>query len=138
MKLLLRCIATVALVLFTFSLYADSSTDAQTAKKLIGSWVLPPNFSPAIKKGGKEFRSDGTFTSFGIILITGQEVRVDVEGKWKIENGVLMEEIVKSTNEKMFPIGAVTRDTVIQVNEKEYRYRTEKGKESFRLRKTEG
>jgi len=113
-----------------------AADDADAKTKLIGTWVVPQEqYTPVIRGGETSFKGDGTFTSFALLRIRDQQIRIDVQGKWKVEKGVLIEEITKSSKEQMVPVGLISRDTLLEVNEKTYRYRSEKGQERHKLRK---
>lgn len=110
------------------SLQAEPPDDAAASKLLIGSWTLPKELTTSFAlKGGFTFKSKGTFMSYGVFFIDGKRVRINVEGTWTISNGVLVEKITKSSHPTIPPVGLITRDTLITVNEKEYRFRTEDG-----------
>ena len=127
---------------------AQSARDRELASKLVGTWVVPPQQyqqSPAknrgvrsvMKSATRTFRVDGTFKLSAALSIGGRDVLLHDQGKWKVENGVLILEITNCDQPQIVPVGAVTRDTLISVTDTEYRYRTEDGKERYRIRKRE-
>ena len=129
-------LATFVLLAATGVLQAQLVHDTEATSKLVGTWAIPKEHHTAVVKGGETtFKADGTFTSFALLRIQDQPVRIDVQGKWKVEKGVLIEEITKSSKEQMAPVGLITRDTLLELTDKMYRYRGEKGQERQHVRK---
>src|SRR5262245_5941726 len=97
-------------------LHAQSSKDPAATEKLVGTWTIPKESRNAALKGGETtFKADGTFTSFALLKINDQQVRLEVEGKWKVEKGVVIQKITKSSKEQMVPVGLITRDTILEL-----------------------
>jgi hypothetical protein len=123
-------------VLAAFQATAAPPSDADAAKLLVGTWIIPRAQYPAWSKDGAfVFHSNGTFTSYGIFAIRGGDLRVDIQGKWRVKDGVLIEEVTKSSQPQIIRAGLVTRDILLAVTDKEYRYRTARGSEHTYLRK---
>ena len=133
-----RTIRTFLATIFVASrLSAALPPDSEAAKLMKGSWAIPvEQYGGAVKDGGNTFRADGTFTSFTVLPGHGQDRRLDVEGKWSIKDGILIEKVTKSSQPDIVPLGFTTRDTLLSVTQREYRLRTEQGKERSRLRTT--
>jgi hypothetical protein len=134
----IRAISTFLATIFIASrLSATPPPDSEAAKLLRGSWVVPvEQYNGTVKDGGYTFRANGTFTSFTVIPGHDQDIRIDEEGKWSIKDGILIETLTKSSRPDILPPGTTTRDPLLSVTEKEYRFRTEQGKERSRLRTT--
>lgn len=127
------------IVCFVFAdfLPAQRLGDAEATAKLVGTWVIPKEQRNAALKGGEiTFKADGTFTSFTVVKVKDQQVRIEVQGKWKVEKGVVIEEIIKSNKEQMVPVGVIARDTILELTDKAYLYRGEKGQERLNVRKS--
>jgi hypothetical protein len=117
-------------------LQAQPLRDAEATDKLVGTWVIPKESrNEALKGGETTFKADGTFTSFALLRIKDQQIRIDVQGKWKVEKGVVIEEITKSSKEQMVPVGLITRDTILELTDKAYLYRGNTGQERLNIRK---
>jgi len=133
---LYHALALLASLVFIGSLQAQPVNDAEAATKLVGTWVIPKEHYTAVLRGGETtLKRDGTFTSFAVLKIKEQPVRIDVQGKWKVEKGVVIEEITKSSREQIVPLGLITRDTLLELTDKTYRYRSENGQERQNMRK---
>ena len=133
-----RAIGTFLVTIFIASrVSAAPPPDSEAAKLLIGSWGVPvEQYNGMVKAGGDTFLRDGTFTSFTIVPRPGQDLRIDTEGKWSIQGGILIEQVTKSSQPDIFRPGDTTRDRLLSVTAKECRFRTEQGKERNILRTT--
>jgi len=126
----------VVAALVALQLFAAPPPDAEVSRLLVGSWVVPrEQYTATSKDGGFTFISDGTFSSYGVFHVRDQDIRIEVEGKWSIKDGVLIEELTKSSQPQMAPVGTLTRDTLLAVTDKEYRFRTDRGVEHTYVRK---
>src|SRR5256885_11420260 len=113
----------VATIFIASWLAAAPPPDSEAAKLLLGSWAVPVEpYRGVIKAGGFTFRANGTFTSFSVVQSHGEDLRVDGEGKWSVQGGILIETVTKSSQPDILPPGLLTRDTLLSVTEKEYRF----------------
>ena len=111
--------------------------DSKAIATIVGTWIVPSEQYTEVFRGDEfTFKPNRTFTSYAIFKIEDQEVRVEVEGKWRVEESVLIEEITKSSRKDIVPVGLITRDTLLEVTKNEYRYRSEDGQEGYHVRKT--
>lgn len=133
-----------ALILFTaffLSLFSISSvvaappTDTEAARLLAGTWVATDK--PGVSDATMIFRPDGTFLTHATLNIPGGPIKFQAEGKWRMEGGVLIEELTRSSHPNLAPVGLLTRDTLTSVTADEYRYRTERGEERGYARRTD-
>ncbi|CAN5916708.1 hypothetical protein BH11VER1_BH11VER1_22020 [soil metagenome] len=122
--------------LASFMLFMSCVCGADTQSSLIGTWldVIDPA-RPAIKEAVTSFRDDGTFVSHGVFNTPNGELKIDVEGKWTAADGVLTEEIVKSSHPTLANIGSITKDTIVSVSVDSLILRNSKGKEHIKKRK---
>jgi hypothetical protein len=110
--------------------------DPEATRLLVGIWFVPrKEYAFTSKDGDFKFRADGTFSSFSVYRFGQEDVRVEVEGKWTIKNGVLMEKLTKSNRPLIAPVGALTRDTLLTVTNNQYRFRDDRGDEHTYVRK---
>jgi hypothetical protein len=116
MKSLIRII--LSIVLFGCVSMAD---DAKYTQLLIGEWHALPETLP-IKEARTYFNQDGTFESYAVFPVPGGEVRIDVEGIWKIQDGYMIEEITKSSNPRFPKVGSISKDKIISLTEREFIY----------------
>jgi hypothetical protein len=133
-----RAISTLLAILCVASrLVASPPPDSEASKLLVGSWAVSVDQdNEMMKAGGDTFRRNGTFASFTIFRGAGEDVRIDTEGKWSIKDGMLIEQLTKSSRPDIARPGRITRDRLLSVTGKEYRLRTEQGKEFNFVRTT--
>lgn len=129
MKTFLICFILLAA---TTTVSAEPPDDTMTSKLMIGSWTCQKEETSP--EGGFTFYSNGTFISYGVFVFGEQQIRIDVEGTWEVQNGVLIEQIKKSSHPDLVPVGLITRDTLLEVTNKVYRYKAEDGDVVHRMR----
>lgn len=123
-----------AVILVASRLLAAAPSDTEVAKLLVGSWDCRGE-SAAAKECSFTFRADGTFSSRGVFHVGSRESRIEAEGKWKVEDSVLVEKLTTSSDPTTVPVGLITRDTVLSITKKEFRFKNEQGKEGSYVRK---
>lgn len=125
-------LALFTVVLGAVPLHAGPPPDAEATKLLIGKWAIPQ--TPGVTKGFFDFAADGTFTSGAILVAADGQAKMELEGRWKIEKGVLVEEITKSNHPEIVPVGTTTRDSLVVVTKEQFSYRDARGNEIVRFR----
>lgn len=107
-------------------------SDREATRLMVGNWVILSQ--PGIVNGGNTFKSDETFSSNATFSTPTGQITINVEGKWRIQHGIFITEITKSSHPMFVPVGLITRDMLVFVNKVEYRYCTDKGEERGCLR----
>lgn len=109
----------LCLALFGSVAFAELPKDEEIAKLFVGKWnrQMPPGSKD---RATTTFDRDGTFSGVG--RVADGKIEYKAEGKWRIENGVLIEEITKSSHPERVPAGTVSKDTLISVTKDEFRY----------------
>ncbi len=129
-------VSLVATAFAASQLAAEPMGDPEAAKVLVGSWVVPRDQVKILTKDGCiTFKPDGTFSAYGVFRIGNRDCYLETEGKWNLKDGILFEEITSSSDPQIVPAGWTTRDTLLAVTDKEYRFRTEDKAEYTYLRK---
>jgi TonB family protein len=133
-----KCQSAIAFTIFSASLFhfvflprleatppTARKSDAELSQALIGTWEssVGKKYLP-IKKAFTTFESGGIFKDIAIIDISGAEGRIEIEGKWHIKNGVLIEQITKSLPKAR---GEVTKDQIVSIDNDIFVSRTEDG-----------
>jgi len=121
------CLATTLICLST--VLGHQLPDAQLEKLLVGKW----QHTDSPTKAFTEYRDDGTFVGDGSIEQLGELVKIRVWGRWKIEDGAVVE-VIDKCQPAGIPIGTTLYDSVLQLNAKTFRYRTEQGIERAKTR----
>jgi hypothetical protein len=104
-------------------------SDPEFRQQVVGTWIVD---MPPIK-GTVTIIAGGRFFSQGEINLANDTIEIRYEGAWRIDSGILIEEIMKS-NTELLPVGHVTRDKIIRVNDQELVFQTEAGKTVTRKR----
>jgi hypothetical protein len=135
MKRYLAAIAGIILMLSAVPSPARLPDDEEARAKLVGTWIIPVEQYEMefAKEGGYIFRADGTFSMFGLFQGAGHRFEFMIEGKWKVEKGYLVEEITKTDHPALLPVGKISRDALVSVSDKEFRF-LDKGKERYVIR----
>jgi hypothetical protein len=128
-------------VVFAPSLQAASTNtppgDVEFTHKLVGKWKVALTDPRGLSiNGTDEKKADGIFTSTVTFAFPDPKLNrtISVEGKWEIKNGVLIETITKSSDPQFPPVGMVSRDKIIKLDDKEFLYETERGKQESQTR----
>ena len=92
-------------------------SDADIRQKVVGTWTVGMQSAGGISiKGTVTIASDGGFVSSMTIVGHDSKQEVSYEGTWQVKGGALIETVTKSDS-KMTPVGVVTRDRIISVDE---------------------
>src|SRR5579871_6461675 len=107
---------------------APSRTDAEITRNLVGSWKVDVTFpSGTTGKGSVSLAKDGTFTSEGTFAQGDGHISIGYAGTWQVENGVLIETVTNSSHSNLPPVGLVTRDRILRVDNRKFVFKTESG-----------
>ena len=124
----------LAVILFASPLLAGAPFDIEITKLLVGNWDFR-SVSSTVKEGTFTFRADGTFSSHGLFHVGPREFRIDAEGTWQVKNGLLVEKLTKCSDPTTIPVGQITRDKVLSITTKKFRFEMEGGTEASYVRK---
>ena len=109
------------------SLQAEAASDADYKEKILGQWKQEFVQGPASMKGLETYNRDGTLIGDGMLSLQGQKIPIKLSGVWEIKNGTLIATVKKSNVPQMFPVGTVSKDKIVEINETVFRYKTEDG-----------
>jgi len=109
-------------------------SDAEIRQKVVGTWIVDIHSTNGVSiEGTVTFVSDSEFISKATVTVSDKKQEMKYEGIWQAKDGYLIETITKS-NSKTIPIGKVTRDKIIRVDDQELVFQTEHGKIETRKR----
>jgi len=120
-------IVLVTLFSAVVSLQAEAASDADYKEKILGQWKQEFVQGPASMKGLETYNRDGTLIGDGMLSLQGQKIPIKLSGVWEIKNGTLIATVKKSNVPRMFPVGTVSKDKIVEINQTVYRYKTEDG-----------
>jgi len=112
-------------------------TDEEISKLLVGTWIIDETEGTAKIKGKMIYKKDGTEEADVTIEVGGMTIKLTVSATWKVKDGVLIEKITKSSNQDIVKEGTESKDTIISVDKKEYKFKDEKDKERSYKRMTD-
>lgn len=84
--------------------------------------------------GAVTFDANGTLAAKIVIIRGDRKEDIRYEGTWQVERGKMIETVTRS-NAKWTPVGKITRDTIIRVDDDELVFKTEGGKTVTRRRR---
>jgi hypothetical protein len=132
-------LAMLALCLFASTTLATRAdvTDKEINEKIVGKWSEEYEENGIKVKLKLDYKKDGGYEAEGTVVTPDMTINIKVSGKWKAENGELVETYEKIEPEGLMPAGTVTKDKVLSLDDKTHTIRTEKGKEHKRTRITD-
>jgi hypothetical protein len=108
-------------------------------ESIVDTWAVDISNQVVTVKGTVTLRSDGTFISRALFQPKAADAsELQYEGTWEVRDSFLIETVTKSVIPKYPAIGTVTRDKVVQIDDKQFTYKTESGKQVTRIRKKKG
>jgi TonB family protein len=89
-------------------------SDTELRRALIGTWEvqLPARDFP-LKRGFSTYRGDGRLQVLAIGEVSGIDTRLDLEGRWTVQNGVLTETITNAPASSL--VGKSANSTLVSV-----------------------
>jgi hypothetical protein len=119
------------------SLFGDQPprpNDAELTRLLVGRWAAESSGGkgPAVK-GAVWLRADGTFEAEGELGSGKHAAKAKASGRWAVAGGTLTATLEKCSPPLLLK-GHAHKEEVLSVTDKEWRARTEGGKEAVRAR----
>jgi len=107
---------------------ANKQTDEEITKLLVGKWTVDEGDGvkePKIK-GTMNYKKDGTVDAEATIDAGKQTFKISLSGTWKVKEGVLISTVTKTNAPELIKEGHVSKDTVVSIDDKEFKYKEEK------------
>jgi hypothetical protein len=108
---------------------AKKLTDEQITKLLLGKWAIEEDEMGVKVKGTQNYMKEGKFEAEATIEAGKQTFKLTLSGTWKVKDGSVIETITKSSNPDAIPEGKESKDKVISIDDKTYKFKDEKDKE---------
>jgi hypothetical protein len=109
-------------------------SDADIRRLIVGKWAQEIKSDNGVTvKGTTTYKSDGTFTADATFSVGGQDIRITLEGTWKVADGVIAETIQKSSFPGV-PSGQTSKDHVLSISQKSLERKDEQGKRTTQTR----
>ena len=110
------------------------ASDAEIRQNVVGVWIVDIHSTNGGSiEGTVTIASDSKFVSKATVTVGDKKQEMEYEGTWQAKDGYLIEMITKSSS-KVIPVGKVTRDKIIRVDDQELVFQTESGKMVTRKR----
>jgi hypothetical protein len=111
-------------------------TDAEISKLLVGKWSIEEGGDKGPKiKGTENYKKDGIVEAEATVDDgKNAPLKISLSGTWKVMDGVIVTKVTKSNVPDLIPEGHVSKDTVISIDDKEIKYKSEGGQEKTHKR----
>ncbi|QDV69368.1 hypothetical protein Poly24_30830 [Rosistilla carotiformis] len=115
---------------------AKKATDAELAEMLLGKWQVEFEDPKTKRKsiGWTVYAKNGLAASRSITQVGDKEVNLVLQAKWSIDKGVLTTTITKSSDPKLVKEASVTKDRIVSMSKKQFRYIDREGKTITEIR----
>ncbi|QDS88395.1 hypothetical protein EC9_25850 [Rosistilla ulvae] len=115
---------------------AKKATDEELAALLIGKWQVEFEDKETKRKsiGWTVYAKNGLAASRSITKVGDKEVNLVLQAKWSIDKGVLTTTITKSSDPKLVKVASVTKDRIVSMSKKQFRYIDREGKTITEIR----
>ncbi len=110
--------------------------DNAITKQLLGRWTTCVTGGSSTEPDGSICYADGgAFTAEGqVALGGGEKADVRIEGTWKVDGGMIVHTVTKSSHPGLAPVGGSLREKIISIDEKTLTVKRGVGKERERKR----
>ena len=130
----MKHIFTILFVLLIATAFA-SDADSDLFDKIVGEWLFEITEGAMYIKATEEYKNNGTVNTHGEVFHNEKLVEeYKVKSRWKVIDGFTHIEILESDNKYLKP-GLIIKDKIISVNEKEFTFESDDGKQTtiFRI-----
>jgi hypothetical protein len=112
-------------------------TDEEITKLLIGKWTSELSENGVTIKSTTVYKKDGKMEFTATLTVQDKTIPISLEATWKVSKGMLLATVTKTNVPEMMKEGHMEKDQVLSVDEKAFRYKSEKGKERVQTRTKE-
>jgi hypothetical protein len=116
---------------------AEEKAGAHYTKQLLGTWKFELRQEGMSATGSTTYKADGTSESKGQFDMGGQKSEFSAEAKWSVKGNKLSFQVTKTSDANSMPVGLKWTQTIVRINEKEFRYLDDEGKERVETRVVE-
>lgn len=110
-------------------------TDADIAKKIVGTWKVDGTSPSGVSANGSvSILGDGSLTCNTKFLRGERELYIEYTSAWRVENVFLIETIKTTSNSNLLAVGFVTRDKILRLDNQKLVFEMENGSKVTRNR----
>lgn len=115
----------------------QAETTFATTTSIVGHWTAKLEEPGSAGLEAKTFyMRDGTYSSSVVIKTADQQFEVELEGRWQVIKGMLLDEITKC-DPPLYPVGHKSRDTILNLEKNSFSLLDEKGVKVLYVREPE-
>jgi hypothetical protein len=109
-------------------------TDDDIRQKIVGTWLVETHLSNGNSVIGTEtILLSNSMVSKATLTIGDTKEELEYNATWQVKDGYLIETVTKSNSERI-PLGKITRDKVVTLDDKVFIFQTEGGRTVTRKR----
>jgi hypothetical protein len=113
---------------------AEEKAATHYRKLLVGTWKFEIKQEGMQATGLTTYRPDGTSESKGRFDVGGQKTEFSAEAKWTVKGNKLSFQVTKTSDAESMPVGLKWTETIVRINDKEFHYLDDEGKEQIEKR----
>jgi hypothetical protein len=117
---------------------ADKLADAEIDRRLVGKWRAEYVLKGVNVTSQTEYRADGTFTANAACRRGTLAYDAVIQGTWTVKDSQLTETCTKCAPSDFAKAGDKSTDTVLAINDTQFKYRGSNGIERMKVRITSG
>ena len=124
------CLLSLALPAISDAQTPRKVSDEELSQRLVGKWQVEYE-DPKTKRraiGWTIYADNGLAASRSITKVGDKEINLVLQAKWKIENGILITTITKSSDPSIVKVATVTKDRLTVLTPKQLQYIDGEGK----------
>lgn len=111
----------MAVMLTIAPVAAQGIGDSELKVAIVGTWVAPPdNDNDALPIASRQvFNGDGTTQLYIYPTFECRTPAAAIEGRWWIDDGVLVTQITHTTDSRLVPVGEVQKVVIVAIDERQ-------------------
>lgn len=118
--------ALLAFTLIIFALQAESESftpsDTYYSQEILGHWKWEMIEGDNSVTGVYTYQRDGKLIAEGMYSMNGRQIPIKLSGGWEIKDGTLVSTIKETNVPEMLPVGTVTKDNILEIEEAGFQY----------------
>ena len=118
--------ALLAFTLIIFAPQAESEiftpSDTYYSQKILGHWKWEMTEGDNSVTGVYTYQRDGKLIAEGMYSMNGRQIPIKLSGGWEIKDRTLVSTIKETNVPEMLPVGTVTKDRILEIEEAGFRY----------------
>jgi len=101
--------------------------DKKFEELLVGKWKSDYKIGRVRMIAIGQYKKDKSYQVQGKLTVLSEIQAFNAEGTWRIKGGMVIMKVLKSSKPEMLPVGLVTKDKIIVLNNSFYTYKDNEG-----------